>query len=377
MFLDAVNGPLHPLARETLAAALDVGWADPRRLHREGRLARQLLDQSREILATGLGLHPSEVSLHPSPAHALNAGLQGLRGARRRAFEQVVSSAIDQAAVLRQTDPAATVPVDGDGRIDPDRWRAAVAAPGVAAAVTALGNAEIATTQEVAPLADACAGAGVPLLLDVGAAWGRVPVPPAAHAYAADTASFGGPALGVLGVRTGTRLSPMDHPGAPEHGRERAVPFLPLALAAAEAWRQQQEDLADDGRRAHALIERIRRAAAALPDVQVVGHPDLRLPHIVTFSVLYVPGEQLVLECDRRGYAVASGSACTADTLEPSHVLAAIGAITHGNVRLTLPVEAVAPDRQAQVERFCRELPDIVASVRDHLDVSAPVRRQP
>ncbi len=108
------------------------------------------------------------------------------------------------------------------------------------------------------------------------------------------------------------------------------------------------------------LVDRIRAAAAAIDDVDVVGDPDARLPHLVTFSVLYVNGERLVTELDRRGFGVASGSACTASTLEPSRVLAAMGALTHGNVRVSLTRDTTADD----VERFCAVLPEVVAELR-------------
>ena len=99
---------------------------------------------------------------------------------------------------------------------------------------------------------------------------------------------------------------------------------------------------------------------AAIPDVEVVGDPDARLPHLVTFSCLYVDGEALVLGLDRRGYGVASGSACTASTLQPSHVLAAMGVLTHGNVRVSLARDTTAE----QVEAFCAVLPTVVAELR-------------
>jgi cysteine desulfurase len=103
----------------------------------------------------------------------------------------------------------------------------------------------------------------------------------------------------------------------------------------------------------------------------VVGDPDDRLPHVVTFSCLFVDGEALVHELDRRGFSVASGSACTASTLEPSHVLAAMGVLTHGNVRVTMPLAATladgATEREAGVEAFCAALPDAVAAVRAQL----------
>lgn len=369
--LDAVAPPLHPLARETLLAAIDAGWADPARLHREGRQARLLLDQAREILADGLGLRPDEVSFHASAAHALDRGIRGLRSARRRRGSALVTSAVDQALVLRQLEPGRTpVPVDQEARVLEDAFAESVRAEVVALAVLAQGNAEVGTLQPVAELHETCERHDVPLLLDVAGAWGRVPVAPEAEAYAGHAASFSGPPLGVLGVRSGTRFRLDGPPSGPELGRELAGPWVPLALAAAEAWRQSAPDHAADAARARRLIDAVRAAAAAVPDVQVVGDAVDRLPHVVTFSALYVDGEALVHELDRRGFAVASGSACTADTLEPSHVLAAMGAITHGNVRITLPMEAVAPHRAAWVERFCAELPEVVHSVRSRLEDS-------
>ncbi len=97
-----------------------------------------------------------------------------------------------------------------------------------------------------------------------------------------------------------------------------------------------------------------------MPDVEVVGDPVDRLPHVVTFSCLYVDGESLLRELDRHGFAVSSGSACTSDSLEPSHVLAAMGALTSGNVRVSLHRGATAE----QVERLLDVLPPVVAQIR-------------
>jgi cysteine desulfurase len=110
-----------------------------------------------------------------------------------------------------------------------------------------------------------------------------------------------------------------------------------------------------------ALVGRLRAGVATLPDVDVVGDPDARLPHLLTFSCLYVDGEALVTALDRHGLAVASGSACTASTLEPSHVLAAMGALTHGNVRVSLGRDTTQDD----VDRLLADLPGIVAQLRD------------
>jgi cysteine desulfurase len=132
-----------------------------------------------------------------------------------------------------------------------------------------------------------------------------------------------------------------------------------VALQAVEADRAVQET------RRRALVERVRAEAARIPDVEVVGDPDHRLPHVATFSFLSVDGEALVTELDRHGFSVGSGSACTASTLEPSHVLAAMGVLTHGNVRIALD-RTTAGD---EIDRFCAVLPDAVAQVRKMLGV--------
>jgi cysteine desulfurase len=139
---------------------------------------------------------------------------------------------------------------------------------------------------------------------------------------------------------------------------------VPGALAAAAALRAVVAARESVNARQFALVERIRnQVAATVPDVDVVGADQERLPHLVTFSCLHVEGEALVTELDRRGFSVASGSACTASTLEPSHVLAAMGALTHGNVRVSL----TASTRDDEVDRFLSELPDVVAKLREDL----------
>jgi len=108
-------------------------------------------------------------------------------------------------------------------------------------------------------------------------------------------------------------------------------------------------------------VDRIRaRVATDVPDVEVVGDPEHRLPHLVTFSCLYVDGEALLHALDRRGFAVSSGSSCTSSTLRPSHVLAAMGVLSHGNVRVSLHQDTT----EADVERFLTELPGIVTALR-------------
>ncbi len=369
--LDASRGPLHPLAARTLEAALDAAFADPASLHGPGRRARSLLDTARSVLAGALHASPAEVSVHPSAEAALDLAVSGLRHARRRVGERVVAGATERSVLLLQPGVGEPVPVDRSGRVDTEAFTAALGAGDAAAAVLQVANGEVGTRQPVAALTSAARAAGVPLLLDASASLGRDRVGEEllgeAGVVVADAASFGGPPLGLLVVRAGTRWAlPGPRRGA-EHGREHAAPWVPLVLAAAEAWRQTAADRVEEEREARGLVDRVRAAAAGVPDVEVVGDPDDRLPHVVTFSVLYTDGEVLLEELARRGLHVASGSACTSSALRPSHVLAAMGVLTHGNVRVTLPLRSVSPTRAADVDRLCRELPDAVAAVRRRL----------
>jgi len=314
-----------------------------------------------------VGVRPEELSVHPSAEAALELGLTGLRHARRRVGERVVLGATERSVLLVQPGTEPAVPTDRHGRVDVRAYDGALAGEDVAAAVLQSANAEVGTRQPVREVDELTRRQGVPLLLDATASLGREDVPRAGAVVVADAASFGGPPLGLLGVRAGTRWAlPGPRRGA-EVGREVAPPWVPLVLAAAEAWRQSAATRAEEERSARLLVDRIRQAASGVRDVEVVGDPVDRLPHVVTFSVLYADGEVLVDELGRRGLSVASGSACTSSTLRPSHVLAAMGVLTHGNVRVTLPLAAVSPDRAEGVERLCRELPDAVATVRRRL----------
>ncbi|PRZ03283.1 cysteine desulfurase [Isoptericola sp. CG 20/1183] len=365
------RAPWHPLARTAFLQALDDGWADPRRLHTEGRRAAALLDGAREAVADVLGARTEEVRFTPSHTAALHAAVAQVVRARRRHGSDVVVGAVERAAVLHAADHAlppggrrVTVPVDEHGRVDADAYATALGNGGVVLAALQHANGEVGTTQPVETVHEAARAAEVPLLVDAGASLGHATVGPAWDVLAADPADWGAPAgVGVVAVRQRTRTVATG-PEDPEPWAPGGV-SVPAAFAAAVALQAVHEDRAQVDARRRALVDEIRARVAAIPDVEVVGDPSGRLPHVVTFSFLYVDGEALVTELDRAGFAVGSGSACTAGTLEPSHVLAAMGVLTHGNVRVALDRSATAAD----VERFLEVLPGAVATVRDMLGV--------
>lgn len=362
--LDAASSmPLHPRARETFLAALDAGYADPRRLHGRARSARLLIDNARAVVADALEVRTDEVTFTSSGTSAVHRGLLGLvRGARGR--RTVVRSAVEHSSVLHAVAWGAEdlpVPVDRTGRVlVPDLLEAAA---GDDTAVVALqhANHEVGTLQPVDELG---LPDGVSLFVDACASMGHLPLPTSWDVLAGSAHKWGGPAgVGVMLVRNRARW----RPAFPEDDRtdDRASGFenVPAALAAAAALQAVVAERDEHNRTAHALVDLVRTRVAAIEDVEVVGDPDARLPHVVTFSCLYVDGEALVTELDRRGFQIASGSACTASSLRPSHVLEAMGALTHGNVRLSLQRGTT----REQVEEFCAVLPGVVADLRSRV----------
>ncbi|MBO4270371.1 cysteine desulfurase family protein [Microbispora triticiradicis] len=374
-YLDAASTePLHPAARDALLAAIDAGWADPARLYGTARRAQMLLERARAEVAELIGARADEVSFTSSGTQAVHLGVLGTLAGRRRAGRRLVASAVEHSSVLhagevheRDGGEVEIVGVGLTGRVDAEAFAAAVARPRTALACLQTANHEVGTLQPVEDVAEACREAGVPLLVDAAQSAGRLPVPAGWSVLTASAHKWGGPAgVGVLAVRKGVRWrSPL-----PEDERERRrVPGfenVPAIVAAAAALRARSAEAEAEGRRLAALTGRIRAEVPRLvPDVEVVGDPDLRLPHIVTFSCLYVEGEALLTELDKAGFAVSSGSSCTASTLRPSHVLEAMGVLTHGNVRVSLP-RGVSED---DVDRFLAVLPGTVRRIRSSLGV--------
>jgi len=359
----AAGGPLHPAARSALLAALDDGWADPARLSSSGRRARVLLDGAREAVAAEVGCRPDELSFTSNGTTAAHLGVLGALAARRRTGSHVVHSAVEHSCVLHAVAGAETeaVGVDRLGRTDAGAFAAALRADTALACLISASH-EVGTTQPVAEVAAACSERGVPLLVDAAQSLGRMAVPEGWSVLTGSAHKWGGPpGVGVLVVRTGTRWHSPGPADEHEGGRVPGAVALPNVLAAAVALQAGAGEAAAEDARLRALVDRLRTAVpAAVPDVEVVGDPYGRLPHLLTFSCLYVDGESLLRELDRRGFEVSSGSSCTSSTLEPSHVLVAMGALTHGNVRVSLSRTTTEQD----VEDFLAAVPAAVAQLR-------------
>ncbi|MGZ6870018.1 MAG: cysteine desulfurase family protein, partial [Frankiaceae bacterium] len=320
VYLDAASGErLHPAARAALLVALDQGWADPSRLYRAARQARLLLDAARETVASVLGARPDEVSFPTSGTAAAHLAILGGLAARARAGRRLVTTAVEHSCVLAAAETHETsgglvtrVEVDRNGRVDLDAFQAVLRGPGVALASVQSANHEVGTQQPLGAVSRACLRAGVPLHIDAAQSVGRVPLrcdDTGAALLSASAHKWGGPAgVGVLVVRTGTRWrSPLPFDER-ERGRVPGFETVPAIVAAAAALAARAQEMAAEAPRLGGLAQRLREEVPRrIRDVAVIGDPDPvgRLPHIVTFSFLYVDGEALLGELDRAGIAAS------------------------------------------------------------------------
>ncbi|MER8031510.1 aminotransferase class V-fold PLP-dependent enzyme [Streptomyces bauhiniae] len=372
----ASGGALHPVARQALLASLDEGWADPGRLYREGRRARMLLDAAREAAAEAVGCRADEVVFTSSGTRAVQDGVAGALAGRRRVGRHLIVSAVEHSSVLHSADAfeagggsVTRVGVSRAGAVDPSAYAEALRAD-TALACLQSANHEVGTVQPVAEVAGACRAAGVPLLVDAAQSLGWGPVPEGWSLLTASAHKWGGPSgVGLLVVRKGVRFAAQGPGEERESGRVAGFGNIPAIVASVAALRAVRAEADAEAVRLRALTEQIRaRVPHLVPDVEVVGDPERRLPGIVTFSCLYVDGEVLLSELDRAGFSVSSGSSCTSGTLTPSHVLKAMGVLSEGNVRVSLP-PGVASE---EVDRFLEVLPGVVAGVRAQLGAPEP-----
>jgi len=374
VYLDhASTTPPHPAALDAMARVARDVYGDPSRLYGAARVARIELDRARASVAAAIGGRPEEIVFTSGGTESCNlAVIGGARAARAaRKAARVIVSAVEHTAVLeaaRSLEPegfeVVEVSVDGAGRVSLDALRSAVAA-GAGLVSIQHANQEVGTIQPLAEAAAIARQAGALVHTDACMTVGHVPVSAAELGVdllsASAHKSYGPKGAGALWVRRGVRVRPTLPGDDRERNRRAGMENLPAIAGMAAALDARAGEIADEASRLRGMAARLRsEITRRIDDVVVHGDPDESLPGLVAFSVLYVEGETMLLLLDQKGIAVHSGSSCTSSTQEPSHVLAAMGAMTHGSVRVSLGHDTTDED----VDYLLDELPGVVAQVR-------------
>jgi cysteine desulfurase len=366
-----------PLREEALVAMLPYlqeEFGNPSSLHSFGRQARKAVETAREQVAVTLGARPREIVFTGCGTESDNQAIKGVAYASRGKGDHVVTTQIEHKAVLQacqylegQGFRVTYLPVDRYGVVDPGDVARAITGQTVLVSVM-FANNEVGTVQPIAEIGRICQERGVTFHTDAVQAVGKLPVDVmelgvdllslSAHKF------YGPKGIGALYVRQGTKIDPLLHGGHQEWGRRAATENVAGIVGLGKAVELRRGEMAAEADRLAALRERLHAGIAARIDhVYLNGHPTRRLPGTLSLCFDYVEGEGIIMGLDLAGVAVSSGSACTSASLEPSHVLLAMGvrpATAQGSIRFSLGRENTEED----VDRVLDVLPPIVERLR-------------
>jgi cysteine desulfurase len=340
------------------------GAGDPGRLHAEGRAARVAVEEARDRVAELLGTRSRQVVFTSGGTEAANAASWG--AVRARPGRPILLAAVEHSCVRETSARLAhvtRVPVDSAGRIDPHTMEDVITRCATTNETPSLvhcqaANHEVGTLQPIAEVVEMCHRHGIWVHCDACAAAGHVPL--ALDELGADLVSvsahkLGGPAgIGALVLRRGLRIEPFIVGGDQERGRRAGLENVPAIVGfgvAAEvlAERARLDEETAGARRRTGLLQ---AAATRVEDVEVLGDPDRRLPHIVCVAVGGIEAEPVLLALDQAGIAAHSGSSCSSESLAPSPVLEAIGADTQRSLRLSVGWSTTEADVEAFAAAF-------------------------
>ena len=371
---NAATTPVSPAVLEKMLPYISECYGNANSIHSTGLDARKALNAARKKVAAALNCNPEEVYFTSGGSESDNWALKGVAFANRKKGNHIITSAIEHHAILhtcewleKQGFEITYVPVDADGLVNPADVEAAITDKTILISIMAANN-EIGTIEPIEEIAKIAHAHHVLFHTDAVQAIGAIPVD--VRAIGCDLLSlsghkFHGPkGVGALYIKQGTRIDNLIHGGAQERGRRASTENVAGIVGMAEAIELATANIPEKAARISALRDQLIDGLTALPYVRLNGHRTKRLPGNVNVSVRFIEGESLLLRLDLAGVAASSGSACTSGSLDPSHVLLAIGLpheIAHGSLRLSLSDTTT----QEEVDYVLSVLPGIIEYLRD------------
>ena len=383
---NAATTATRPEVLEAMLPYFTQHYGNPSSIHSVGRDARRAVEKARQQVAAALGAQPREIYFTAGGSESDNWAIRCASRALAAKGKHIITSQIEHHAVLhtcqymeKQGYEVTYLPVDENGLVSVEDVKNAIRPDTVLITIMAANN-EIGTIQPVAEIGAVARRHKILFHTDAVQAVGHIPVD--VEAWNVDLLSlsahkFQGPkGVGALYVRRPLRLPPLLHGGGQEKGRRSGTENVPGVIGMAAALKEAVAQLEAEGARLSALRDRLIDGLTRLPYTRLTGDPENRLPGTASFVFEGVEGEALLLHLDARGICASSGSACSSASLDPSHVLLAIGlphAIAHGSLRLSLG----ADNTDADVDAMLAAVPEVVAYLRNMSPVWDAAEQKP
>lgn len=376
IYLDnSATTPLKEEVLESMLPYLKEHYGNPSSIYKIGQEARAAVDTAREQVAAALGAKEREIFFTGCGTEADNWAIKGVALAKSKTGKHIISSKIEHHAVLhtlqsleKQGFEVTYLDVDADGKISLDDLKASIRPDTILITIMTANN-EIGTIEPIAEIGKIAKEHGVLFHTDAVQAIGSIKIDVREmniDLLSLSAHKFGGPkGIGALYVRNGVRPEIFMHGGAQERARRAGTENVASIVGLGKAITLATENLDEKAKKISAMRDRlIKEIPEKIPYVKLNGHPTDRLPGNVNFSFEFIEGESLLLLLDLNGIAASSGSACTSGSLDPSHVLLALGLpheIAHGSLRLSIGEINTDEDIDAVLEI----LPGIVQRLRD------------
>lgn len=375
IYLDnAATTAVAPEVVEAMIPCFQEIYGNASSIHSTGRDARKKLEEARRTVADILGARPNEIYFTSGGTESDNWAVKGAALANRYKGNHIITTAIEHHAILHTCDwlekqgfEVTYLPVDEYGLIDPRDVENAITEKTILISVMAANN-EIGTIEPIAEIGKIAKEHKILFHCDAVQAMGAIPVNVAdwnVDMLSLSAHKFHGPkGVGVLYLRNGAKVDQFLHGGAQERGRRATTENLPGIVGLATALKRACDHMEENSARITALRDKlIKGILENIPYTRLNGHPTKRLPGNVNVSVRFIEGEAMLLRLDLAGISGSSGSACTSGSLDPSHVLLAIGLpheIAHGSLRLSIG----DTNTEEEIDEVIRVLPGIVENLR-------------
>ena len=371
---NAATTKMSRAAIEAMTACLEEEYGNPSSLYALGQRAKERLEQARGEIAAVIGADPGEITITSGGSEADNQALRtGAALGKRAGKTHIISTAFEHHAVLHTLKrleeegfSVTLLPVHEDGLVRVEELEAAIREDTCLVSVMYANN-EIGTIQPIREIGAVCRKHGVLFHTDAVQAVGHVPIDVKEQnidMLSSSAHKFHGPkGIGFLYARKGVRLVNLIEGGAQEGGKRAGTENVAAAAAMAAALKETAGNMAETAPRLRALRDRLIAGLREIPHSALNGDAEKRLPGNVNFCFEGIEGESLLLLLDDRGICASSGSACTSGSLDPSHVLLAIGRVhdvAHGSLRLTLGEDATEED----VDYLIRNVKEVVEYLR-------------